>query len=62
MKRLSAVAACAALALAVVAPVGAADALPIGDCANPQAATDLSKCDFSRQKLAGKNLRGARLT
>jgi phosphatidylserine decarboxylase precursor len=54
MKRLSAFSAfsaLAALALASVAPDGAADALPIGDCADPQAATDLSQCDFSRQKL-----------
>ena len=35
--------------------------LPPGNCAAPQAATDLSQCDFSRKKLAGRDLRGARL-
>ena len=33
--------------------------LPVGNCAAPQAATDLSLCDFSCKKLAGRDLHGA---
>ena len=31
----------------------------MGDCAAPQAATDLTVCDFSRMKLSGKDRHGA---
>ena len=48
------------LLLALAANALAAD-LPEGNCAAPKAATDLSRCDFSRLKMAGKDLRGARL-
>ena len=48
------------LPLLVAIDAAAAD-LPPGNCAAPQAATDLSSCDFSRKKLAGKDLHGARL-
>ncbi|HRE19318.1 MAG TPA: pentapeptide repeat-containing protein, partial [Rhodocyclaceae bacterium] len=41
--------------------VHAAADLPPGNCAAPQAATDLSQCDFSRNKLVGRDLRGVRL-
>lgn len=39
----------------------AAEVLPVGDCAEPQARTDLTHCDFSHRKLAGRDLSGAGL-
>ena len=45
-----------AMLLAAPPAVLAAD-LPQGDCRRPAARTDLSACDLSRAKLAGKDLR-----
>ena len=50
-----------ALPSLLFAVAAAAADLPPGNCAAPQAETDLSKCDFSRKKLAGRDLHGARL-
>ncbi|MBK8523272.1 MAG: hypothetical protein IPL58_03575 [Betaproteobacteria bacterium] len=50
------------LVLLLTLPLSAEAAdLPAGNCAAPRALTDLSRCDFSRQKLAGKDLHGAKL-
>ena len=48
-----------ALPLLFALDCAAAD-LPTGNCNAPQAATDLSHCDFSRKNLAGKDLSSAR--
>ena len=39
------------LAATFVVPGATAGDLPAGNCEAPQAATDLSRCDFSRRKL-----------
>ena len=49
------------LASLIVMQDATAGDLPSGNCAAPMAATDLSLCDFSRTKLAGRDLHGVRL-
>ena len=51
---------CLMTVLGAVALGAAAAELPRGDCARPAARTDLSACNLSGAKLAGKDLRGAR--
>ena len=47
--------ACLIALLGAVPPAALAADLPAGDCKRPAARTDLSACDWSRAKLAGKS-------
>lgn len=42
-------------------PLAGATTIPAGDCEAPQPRTDLSHCDLSHRKLAGRDLSGANL-
>jgi hypothetical protein len=50
-----------AIAVVLIGPgVAPAGDLPRGRCADPLPQTDLSACDFTRARLAGRDLRGVR--